>query len=58
MQAKGGPSKGKGRREAGPPDATVDGELPLRHDRRRRWRLAFANLGIGSNAEESEHRGR
>ena len=35
----------------------VNGELPLRHNGRRRWRLAFAHLGIGSNAEESKHRG-
>jgi hypothetical protein len=32
--------------------------LPLRNDGRWRWRLAFAHLGIGGNAEESKHRGR
>ena len=55
-----GRSKGKGPASGRPPPIiTADGELPLRHDGRRRWRLAFAVvLGIGSGAEESKHRGR
>jgi hypothetical protein len=55
-----GRSKGKGPASSRPlPIITADGELPLRHDGRRRWRLAFAVvLGIGGDAEESEHRSR
>jgi hypothetical protein len=40
------------------PDTTADGELPLRHDRRRWWSLTFADLGIGGHTQESKHRSR
>ena len=41
-----------------PPHSNRGRGLPLRHDGRRRWRLAFAHLGIGCNAQESKHRRR
>jgi hypothetical protein len=33
-------------------------ELPLRDDRRRRWTLTFAHLGVGGHTQESKHRSR
>ena len=55
---KGVGQKVKGRNQADPSSITAYGELPLRNNGRRRWRLAFAVLGIGSDAEESKHRSR
>jgi len=55
---KGVSQKVKGRHQADPSSITAYEELPLRNNGRRRWRLAFAVLGIGSDAEESKHRSR